>query len=245
MGTRDRTASTASRVDGRVQDVRARAQPSSSLPEGSGQAAPPDAQRVRAHRRHVGLVARQHEGLCVRSTRPRQQIPLLFFARTRTPRRRYDDQLRTEPAECRELVREAKVVARRQPDRDIAVGEGNELFARGNSVRLPRPEGVVQMDLPVRRLDARTGHEQRVVHSSVLRRLEQTGDDDDLEVRGHLAQPGRERTVERFRDRGQVGAETSLSGLRQYNQPRAIRGGSPHSFMASARLATGSGPAEI
>ena len=106
------------------------------MSQGSGDRAAADSERIGADRRDVGLVAREQPSLGVGGARPGQQVPLLFLAWPRTPRRRYDDQLRPEPAERGELVREPQVVAGRQSDRHVLPFERHQLVARRNGIGL-------------------------------------------------------------------------------------------------------------
>ncbi len=174
---------------------------------------------------------------------PRQLLPLLFLTPTRTPRRRYDDQLGSGAAQGCELVGAAQVVASGEADGGVAIPERDQIIAWGNRVGLAGAEGVVEMDLPVRRLNPGTRDQQGVVDPAVVGPLQQAGDDHHAEVRGTLRRP-----VANGPSSGSATEPRSVpkrAGVAREGRPTRPPSAAARrtASVAVARLETGSGPA--
>lgn len=160
--------------------------------------------RVRGPR----LIDGEQPGLGVVRTGPGEQVPLARLARPVAPRGRQHDELGAAPAQLRELIGEAHVVAGGEPDGPAVDVDRAHLLAGRDGVGLAAAEGVVEMDLAVGRLlDPATGDEQRVVDPRAILALggrdlvgggEHPDDEGHPVPRSHLTHPVGEAPVERL-----------------------------------------------
>ncbi|OEI69238.1 hypothetical protein Cus16_1076 [Curtobacterium sp. ER1/6] len=136
-----------------------------------------------------------------------QRAPVVLLPRTADPLGRQDDDVRRAGLRSREPsghLGEAQVVAGLQPDPHPAELKDGDLVDRAglDPVGLPRPEGVVQVHLPVGRGDRPVGVHRDEGVAEPTRHVGRLGDADherDADRPRHLTQPGHERPVERFR----------------------------------------------
>lgn len=87
--------------------------------------------------------------------------------------------------QCGELISEAEVETSSQTNAHAKDFNDYPLASRRHELRLIGPEGVEQVDLAVRRVDARAGDEQRVMHSVVATWLEHSDNDGDTHLCGY------------------------------------------------------------